>query len=332
MDFLNFRMALAQQLARDGCYNRVQLAWVEADVVGLCKALSSPATCPEQLTLYDICQLSEHAVDLLFGALGSSIVRNLNIVIERDPKGKGIPVCEMIRVNRHLRSLHLSVQRYAEPVVNRVLSALAVNTGIEQITIEIFSLTMPETFTALEYFFSRNKAATEVSLHCDRGLAYQHLIQLTDAISKNSLIVDLELPCYVFGDRSSFPLFESVRQNKMALNRAIEFVQLHIAERAYAIAFEQFFDKHCLLAHYMKITGKAQALAIFDIASARHFLQENFLVITGVTQRGVIKCHPASVTQADSLNADCWCVIVSYLKITDVLTSSCSSTKNNLKH
>ncbi|KAH9384048.1 hypothetical protein HPB48_026030 [Haemaphysalis longicornis] len=64
-----FRAALARQLARDDCYNRVQLPWIERDLPGLTAALTSAFAGFEELHLSGIHCMSEAGLKQLFDAL-----------------------------------------------------------------------------------------------------------------------------------------------------------------------------------------------------------------------------------------------------------------------
>ncbi|KAL1474008.1 hypothetical protein MTO96_038300 [Rhipicephalus appendiculatus] len=60
------REALAQTLATNDSYGRVQLSWANPDVNGLWSTLISPIACPEEVCIDDIRSLSKEGLGLLF--------------------------------------------------------------------------------------------------------------------------------------------------------------------------------------------------------------------------------------------------------------------------
>ncbi|KAL1474007.1 hypothetical protein MTO96_038299 [Rhipicephalus appendiculatus] len=138
---------------------------------------------------------------------------------------------------------------------------------------------------------------------------------------QNRLIVDFKLNNHLVCDEGSFTVFEAVRRNQAALNRAVDFILRHKAERECAEAFELFSKTPLLLSHAVKVTGKPEGEVLEGMVSAANFLIDNYLTITGVVQNSV-ECHPAEGTQIAALNKDCWRAICRHLSLADVLVPS----------
>ncbi|KAK8759432.1 hypothetical protein V5799_002932 [Amblyomma americanum] len=314
------RLALAEQLRNDGCYGRVQLPWTEADLPGLLSALAAPSVCPGELHLPDICQLSEDGLKLLCDALTpSKRVRTLSAIVLGEPLARGTALCQMLRANRSISCLRLSMaDDGAGDFVRYVLHALAVNTAITEIDIHLDKIDRLDTATAFSYMLSRNTTATNISLWFSTTFPRQFVREISRGMTLNKLVVDLKfvtekLCC----DPSSLVVFEALRRNRAALNRAVDFVLRRPADRRCAESFELFAGRSCLLARLVEITGKTEPEVSLDLSAAEHFLQDHYLILTGIIQRTLV-CRPAQATQLDALNTDCWRAVVRHLKIGDV--------------
>ncbi|XP_077520468.1 uncharacterized protein LOC144130418 [Amblyomma americanum] len=314
------RLALAEQLRKDECYGRVQLPWAEPDVPGLLSALATPSACPGELHLPDICQLSEDGLKLLCDALTpSKRVRTLSAMVLGEPLARGTALCQMLRANRFISCLRLSMaDDRAGDFVRDVLHALAVNAAITEIIIHLDKIDRLETATAFSYMLSRNTTATNISLWFSTTFPRQFIREISRGMTLNRLVVDLKfvtekLCC----DPSSLAVFEALRRNRAALNRAVDFVLQRPADRRCAESFELFAGRSCLLARLVEVTGKTEPEVSLDLSAAEHFLQDHYLILTGIIQRTLV-CRPAQATQLDALNTDCWRAVVRHLKIGDV--------------
>ncbi|XP_065288015.2 NLR family CARD domain-containing protein 3-like [Dermacentor albipictus] len=318
------RVFLAEQLTESKCYGRVQLPWVDLDLVGLGAALNCPSECPEELYLPDICQLSEASLRPLCEALASSKrVRLFSFAVQGHTEGRGAALCEMLKANRSIKRLLLNMADDRDATFSRdVFHALAANRSITHLVFRLDKVQSLETATAFSYMLAHNSTATSVSLWFATDLHAQFIEQVSSGMSRNKVIVELKLMTdLVTCDTTSFPVFESLRRNKSALNRATEFVLTHRADKQLAEDFEHFLGRPCLLAHLVEVTGKTEPEALVDVTSAQHFLEDNYLVLTGIVKHSVV-CRPAETTQLDALNRHCWRAVVRHLKVADVLTEA----------
>ncbi|KAK8759436.1 hypothetical protein V5799_002936 [Amblyomma americanum] len=202
--------------------------------------------------------------------------------------------------------------------VRDVFHALAVNTAITEIVIHLDKIDRLDTATAFSYMLSRNTTATNISLWFSTTFPRQFIREISRGMTLNKLVVDLKfvtekLCC----DPSSLVVFEALRRNRAALNRAVDFVLRRPADRRCAESFELFAGRSCLLARLVEVTGKTEPEVSLDLTAAEHFLQDHYLILTGIIQRTLV-CRPAQATQLDELNTDCWRAVVRHLKIGDV--------------
>ncbi|KAH6935859.1 hypothetical protein HPB50_010973 [Hyalomma asiaticum] len=315
------REILAEQLTEYKCYGRVQLPWVDADLMGLTAAVTSPWECPEELYLLNVCQLSEAYLGPLCEAVASSKgVRLLCLTVRGDTEDRGGALCQMLKVNRSIKRLFLNMADDRDGDFSRdVFHALATNKTITHLVIRLDSVERLDTAAALSYMLAHNRTVSSVTLWFATNMQAQFFQEVSRGMSLNRVVVDLKLLSEtVTCDTANFPAFEARRRNRAALNRAVDFVLTHRADRQLAADFEHFLGHSCLLDHLMEATGKTELEAMAEIISAEHFLEDNFLVLTGIVKRCLV-CLPAETTQLDALNAHCWRALLRHLKITDVL-------------
>lgn len=310
------RTSLARQLLADQCYDRVQLGpWTEPYLRILSPVLASLHSSPEQLWLPDIGQLSHDSVSILFNALASSTrVNSLTVDVKHGPDARVALLCETLKKNRSIEFLRIDIEDGRS--ANDILLALTVNAAVVELDITLRVAAAEETTTAFSSMLSRNNAITNISiwLHVDDPRPFMEAI--AQGMSANRLVVNVK--CWA-GNNTCVPLaiLESVRRNKSALNRAVEFVFQLREDRHSAECFELFSDRCCLLTHLAETSGLSDVEARLEVVSARHRLREKYFVHTGVVRRSIV-CWPADVTQIDALNSDCWRAIARYLRVTDV--------------
>ncbi|XP_077548155.1 uncharacterized protein LOC144160955 [Haemaphysalis longicornis] len=319
MDPQASRADLARQLAQDGFYGRVQLPWTEPDVPGLTAALTSSSAGFEELRLPDINSLSEAGLKQLFDALASNkCVRTLRVNIRGDPGEKGTAVCEMFKVNRSIECLYLDIYEDKYNFVEEVFYALAENASITKVVLQMDVVRRLETGMALSYFLAHNKTANKFFVGFQTHLPAKFVDVFSQGMVHNKTIVKFGLVRDTYDINASFQLYEAVRRNRGALNRAVDFVVSPSLDRRCAEEFELFAGTSCLLKQLKKASGKTEQEALLAIAAAEHYLLDNFLLITGIVQYSV-KCHPAEGTQVDALNKHCWKAIARHLKVADVI-------------
>ncbi|XP_077525521.1 uncharacterized protein LOC144136776 isoform X3 [Amblyomma americanum] len=313
------RASLAKQLVCSECYDRVQLPWVAADMPGLLAALISPSVFPEELCLPDVQHLPEKYLRLLFDAVAwNKHVHTLRARFDGNLGEKGTLLCEMLKANRSIKRLDIDIENDNGSLVHNVLHALAGNKSIIEVMISIRIIREYKTAEDICYFLAHNKTATKFFLSSQTCFYYEFVKEFAKGLWQNKQIVEFNITRNLLCDESSFTVWEALRRNKGFLNCAVEFVVLPRADRQHAEAFELFLGKPCLLSHLIKVTGKTEAEALLALTSAEHFLQDNYLIITGVI-RNSVKCHPGNGTQVEKLNGDCWRAIVRHLNLTDVL-------------
>ncbi|KAL1474011.1 hypothetical protein MTO96_038303 [Rhipicephalus appendiculatus] len=317
------REALAQTLARNDSYGRVQLCWAKPDVNGLWNVLTSPTACPEEVCLRDIPGLSKEDLGLLLDAIASSErVRTFKALWEGNVQAKGAAFCEMLKSNRSIRTLDIFIGTGNANLVQDVFRALAENKGITKVMIGLDAIEGDETVTDISYFLACNKTATAFYMTTVRhSLSAEFVEEFSKGMWQNRLIVDFKLNKNLIWDDGSFTVFEAVRRNKAALNRAVDFILLPKVDRECAEAFELFSKTPLFVSHAVNVTGKTEGEVLADVVSAANFLTDNYVTITGIVQNSV-ECHPAEGTQIAALNKDCWRAICRYLKVTDVLLPS----------
>ncbi|XP_077525517.1 uncharacterized protein LOC144136776 isoform X1 [Amblyomma americanum] len=314
-----WRASLAKQLVCSECYDRVQLPWVAADMPGLLAALISPSVFPEELCLPDVQHLPEKYLRLLFDAVAwNKHVHTLRARFDGNLGEKGTLLCEMLKANRSIKRLDIDIENDNGSLVHNVLHALAGNKSIIEVMISIRIIREYKTAEDICYFLAHNKTATKFFLSSQTCFYYEFVKEFAKGLWQNKQIVEFNITRNLLCDESSFTVWEALRRNKGFLNCAVEFVVLPRADRQHAEAFELFLGKPCLLSHLIKVTGKTEAEALLALTSAEHFLQDNYLIITGVI-RNSVKCHPGNGTQVEKLNGDCWRAIVRHLNLTDVL-------------
>ncbi|KAK8757200.1 hypothetical protein V5799_000097 [Amblyomma americanum] len=325
LTFLDFkaskqeRKSLAKQLVESECYDRVQLPWVAADMPGLLAALTSSLEFPEELCLPDVQHLPEKDLQLLFDAVAcNKHVHTLRARFEGNLGKRGTLLSEMLKANRSIKCLDIDIENDSGTIVHNVLHALAGNKSIIEVMIGIRTIGQYKTAEDICYFLAHNKTATKFFLSSMTCFYDEFVMWFAKGLWQNKRIVEFGLFRNLLCDQSSFLVWESLRRNKGFLNFAVEFAILPRADRQYAEAFELFWGKPCLLSHLIKVTGKTEAEALQALTSAEHFLQDNYLVITGVI-RNSLKCHLGNGTQVEKLNGDCWRAIVRHLNLTDVL-------------
>ncbi|KAH7944316.1 hypothetical protein HPB52_018229 [Rhipicephalus sanguineus] len=314
------REALAQTLTTNDSYGRVQMSWAKPDINGLWNALISATACPEEVRLREIPSLPKEALELLFNAIASSErVRAFRALWEGNVQAKGAAFCEMLKSNRSIRILDIFIGTGNANLVHDVFHALAENEGITKVMIGLDALESDEAATDISYFLARNKTATSFYLTTVRHSLYEEFVEeFSKGMWQNRLIVDFKLNKNLICDEGSFTVFEAVRRNKAALNRAVDFILRHKADRECAEAFELFSKTPLLVSQAVKVTEKTEGEVLADVVSAANFLTDNYLTITGIVKNSV-ECHSAEGTQIAALNKDCWRAICRHLKVADVL-------------
>ncbi|XP_075549493.1 uncharacterized protein LOC142583085 [Dermacentor variabilis] len=312
------RVALAEQLTRNGSYNRVQLPWVEADLPGLSTALLSLSTCPQELHLNETTQLSEATMSSLCDTIAQSYVRSLDLALGVRIDTNAASICEMLKSSRRLLYLRLHCP---QPFAQYALHALAENRCLDGLSIEIYGKVTNNTAEAIAFFLTRNETVTRVDMTHTRCVTTHQMEEIYRGMSNNRRITYYDLPFRFRSDCSiSFDVLEKLRRNRSTLYRAVEFAEHPVLDKQSAEAFELFFNNPGFRRELVEVTGRTEAEVMPLLKSAQNYLRDNYLVLTGVVRQDVLECHPRGVTQADALNKDCWRAIARYLRVSDVVT------------
>ncbi|XP_037573747.1 uncharacterized protein LOC119456192 [Dermacentor silvarum] len=313
------RVFLAKCLAQDNYYGRVQLPWSEPDIPGLTAVVVCPELCPEELSLPAISHISAVNLRPLLQAISiSKRIHTFKTCLEGDAGAKGAAVCEMLKATHYITTVELGVEHDEGGQFHDLMHALVANRSITVATITVHAISRLETAEDLSYFLSHNTTVSALAFYSDSSFSTEFVKELSKGMWRNSSIVEFVIAPKLRCTDESFTTFEAVRRNKGALNRAVDFILQHKADRLCAEGFEMFAGKPCQLDYVAKLSGKTEAEAVAAVISALHFLRDYYLVITGVVQNSVT-CHPAKHTQLDSLNSDCWRAIARYLSVDDVL-------------
>ncbi|XP_072144193.1 uncharacterized protein [Dermacentor andersoni] len=316
------RVALADELTHSGSYGRVSLPLAEPDLPGLTATLASVTACPQELDFSNIWHFKEALLISLFDAVASSYVRALRVIVPNDPGAKGVLFCEMLKKVGNLRRMFIIC---LELLARNVFRAVALNNSIDTLRIGIpdpVRFRTSEVAEALSDMLAHSESLTSVTVFCTySSFDVSAGKAIARALSQNRRITHLSLPFTFRNDCSvSFAILEALRNNQRDLRRAVDFAILPTADRLCAEAFELFFGSTVLRRQLMAAAGEQQAQVTRMLSSARNYLLDNYLVITGVVRHNVVRCRPSSAaTQVDALTNDCWRAIARYLKITDVI-------------
>ncbi|KAH7948225.1 hypothetical protein HPB52_019528 [Rhipicephalus sanguineus] len=313
-----FRTSLARQLLADECYDRVQLGeWTEPYLRVLAPVLASPEAGTSELWLPNIGHLSHETVSVLFSALASNKkVNRLTVAVWNEPDHRVALLCQTLRKNRSIQ--FLSIYLAEGNSANEILRALTVNTAITELDLRLWVAPSEQTMAAFSDMLSRNNTVTKIKVDFGHDIPRLLMEAYVQGLSGNRLILDIG--SYVLCHPAIPPsLFVPVRRNRVALNRAIDFVFERREDRHCVECFELFFGRSCLITNLMEIGNMSDVEARIGVASAEIRRREKYLVITGVVRRSVA-CWRADVTQIDALNCDCWCAIARYLKVSDIIS------------
>ncbi|KAL3206436.1 hypothetical protein MRX96_052826 [Rhipicephalus microplus] len=314
---LPYREALAQTLATNDSYGHVQLAWAYPDVDGLWKVLTSPTACPKEVHLQNTHCLTEESLGKLFDAIAlSECVHTFRVLWTGNVRRKVAAFCEMVKSNRFIRNLYIFIE--TGNLAHSVLHALSENVRIDTVMIAIETIKMVRAARDISHFLVHNKAATSFSLTLACPVSTLFVKKLSNGLWQNGLIVGFRFSADFLCNNRSFTFFQVVRRNKVALNRAADFMLQRKADRECAEAFELFSKMPRLISHVVKVTGKTEGEVSVDVTSAANFMTDNYLIITEVI-RNFVECHPAEGTQIAALNKDCWRAMCRHLRVADVL-------------
>ncbi|KAH7940064.1 hypothetical protein HPB52_020629 [Rhipicephalus sanguineus] len=260
---------LAEQLLADECYDRVQLGpWTEPYLKVLSPVLASSSSSAEEILLPDIGELSLDSVSALCKALAyNKRVNHLIVDVRQEPDARVTLLCEAIKKNRHIKNLRIAIENVNS--AKEILHAITVNATVTFLHITFRVVAYEEIKEAFSDMLSRNSAITGMSVWLEGKAAEQFLDSIAKAMSRNSLIVSFNS----HGSHRDYvpsSILESVRRNKGALNRAIEFVLQRRDDRRGADCFELFVGRSCMMTQLSHVARITDAEARLKVVATEH--------------------------------------------------------------
>ncbi|KAH7939323.1 hypothetical protein HPB52_010884 [Rhipicephalus sanguineus] len=276
--------------------------------------LASSQSRAEQIVLPDIGELSLDSVSAIFNALAlNKRVNHLDIAVKQEPDARVALLCETLKKNGSMKHFTIVIENVDSGT--EILRALAANAAVSFLYITLRMVAIEKTTEAFSDMLSRNNAITSIVVDLYGEGAQQFLDLIVKAMSGNKLIVSFisRVGYYTYVPTS---ILESVRRNKCALNRAVEFVLQRRDDRRGGECFELFAGRPCLTTHLIEVAGITDADAQLKVVAAEHRIQEKYFILTDIVRHSMV-CWPAGVTQFDALNRDCCRAISRYLRLTD---------------
>lgn len=314
------RAELAAVLAETGGYGRARLPLMDAHIPAMSSLLTQQPERPMHLTLGNICAMSTTLLEQLCEALArSTMVHSLKVHYAGHSPSNGIAFTEMLEVNTSITSLQLSVR--SEPgtycLATKVAGALVSNRTLQELTTSgDILLPRKQTIKSFARLLSWNDTITKMVIS---AIITRKLVGLlAPGMKRNKTILEFGAACSpVSCTDDAYPLFETLRRNRIHLNHAVEFVQGD-RDRERLKAFDHLYSKRHLQPHVVQATGWTELEAQQRISAGVRFIRSNFFVHAGVVQHSV-QCHPVQgTTQIDALNTECWIALARYLKLSDI--------------
>ncbi|KAL1482593.1 hypothetical protein MTO96_014162 [Rhipicephalus appendiculatus] len=289
--------------------------WTEPYLKILSSVLASSRSNAEQIILSDIGELSLVSVSALCNDLTcNKRINHFIVTVKQEPDARVTLLCETIKKNRYIKIIIISIENVDS--AKEILHALTVNTAVTFLRITFRVATNEETTEVFSDMLSRNSAITGLSLCLEGQDAQRFIDSISKAMSRNRLIVSFDSHV---NHRNYVPssILESVRRNKGALHRAVEFVLQRRDDRRGAECFERFVGRPCMMTHLAEVGGITDAEARLKVVAAEDRIREKYFVLTGIVRHSIV-CWPADVTQIDALSPDCWRAIARFLWLNDV--------------
>lgn len=318
------RTQLSAVLAESKCYDRVNVPLVAADIPHLLSFLADPSARLTELSLGNICDIPAVLLEDLCETLASSTtVRTLKAVYRGHNPAEGDMLSEMLEVNSSITRLDLVIvpcsMRYHPAMyclAARVAGALVNNTTVQEFNMLINGRLHRQTAKSFRRLLSWNETLTKVVITSPFYVPGKWLPPVLRGVRGNKVLLEFNISASTMTCTAMYPVYATLRRNQSRLNRAIEFVQRN-RSRQCAEAFEFLCEKAHFLSRLAETSGQTELEARREILSARHYISDNYLTITGVVRHSV-HCYPARSTQIDALSVECWRTITRYLKVSDV--------------
>ncbi|KAK8783742.1 hypothetical protein V5799_009890 [Amblyomma americanum] len=283
------RRALAEKLEHGDGYRRVLLSFLdECDLLALSTRLTCLTTCPEELPDTDFCSLSETTLKIFLNALNSSNhVKAFTVSIEENPQSKIKLLCDMLVANKSIDNLKIAIMKDNGQITQPLLKAIETNGRISQLRLSICAAEMGAA-SAVSDFIACNRTVTTLTLWMG-GLNRDDLVEeLSRGMVINRTIVQHGGAAW---DGMSYPIFEALQRNRVALNRAADFV-LGIRDCRCAEAFQLFSKTARLVELVTKTSGQNEREVKQAIASAEKFLREDIFDMKDLST--VLRCGALS--------------------------------------
>ncbi|KAH9363791.1 hypothetical protein HPB48_019751 [Haemaphysalis longicornis] len=307
-------IALSTELAKLGCYQRVQMAWHQWDTPGLSSAVLDLSLCPTELTLCTTL-FSEDAFCTICNAVASSSnLKKLTVYFSNGDSTHVENLCKALRENTSLKYITLHEDTPSLHSAATAAESLSFNNVVVQL--HVFCNGMDETSAAMFFrLLVRNDSLRELEIYSRVKFAPFCKDTLCLALAQNTFITS---GFFYDGLHDCSETVEAVLQRNVThLHQAARFVLRKNTGKAYAEAFEHFSSKSQLLRQVMWASDMSKTEAKAAVKAARLYIQRNYLFINRVVCHE-LECHAGEGTQIDQLNHDCWLAIAKYLKVSDI--------------
>lgn len=308
------RVVLTEHLVEQKLYGRVSLRWRKVDTCGLKAALLKPAEWLTSVYL-DRNEFCDESFAALCAALSSNRhVRDLTVHLWSYTSPQ---VQDLLQQNKSLRSVKLIEGYSGAGVTIEAALGLCSNGSVEELSLACIEIGQ-ESAQQLAQLLRTNQALRKVTVSCQHVPKPQCLAEVAEGLLQNLFITHFSLTQETGMDCSIPAMLTAVQRNVTSLHRAVRFVLGKSTDKLCAEAFELLEFKPSLISAVTSNSTLTEAEAHSAAWSARRFIQHNYLYINRVVRERV-ECYPGKGTQIDRLNADCWLVIVEYLKVSDII-------------
>ncbi|XP_077560038.1 uncharacterized protein LOC144174924 [Haemaphysalis longicornis] len=308
------RVVLTEHLIEQKLYGRVSLRWREVDTFGLRAALLEPAEWLTSVYL-DRNEFCDESFTALCSALSSNChVRDLTVHLWSTASPQ---VRDLLQQNQSLRTVKLIEGYSGSGITIEEAVGLGSNRSVEELSLACTEIGL-ESAQQLSQLLRSNQALRKVTVSCQYVPNPQCLAVVAEGLLQNLFITHFSLAQERGMDCSVPTMLTAVQRNATSLHRAVRFVLGKNRDKVCAEAFELLEFKPSLLSAVTSNSALTEAEAHSAAWSARRFIRHNYLHINRVVRERV-ECYPGEGTQIDRLNADCWLVIVEYLKVSDIV-------------
>uniref|UniRef100_A0A1E1XDN8 Uncharacterized protein n=1 Tax=Amblyomma aureolatum TaxID=187763 RepID=A0A1E1XDN8_9ACAR len=305
-----------EQLAAANCYRRVVMCWNETTMPNFANALKQPSLCPPECRIQST-GFSTTSFSQVCSALASSTVESLSVTFVDSGLTQAWYVREALHKNQSIVRLSLQEDSISAGTCIIVASALLENKTVTKLSLRINSMctNMAQTLSDI---LSKNQTLEELQVNCI-DVKPLCLDVIVSGLKQNRTLTHFSiLDERACASCSTVAVDECMNRNLTNWNCAVQFVLETCISRRRAEAFESLQGMPCFLQRVAAASGKSLSETAVMVESAKRFIRNNYLFITGVVYRDIC-CHLSGQTQVDHLNSDCWLAIAQYLRVSDVI-------------